>query len=80
MNRKNLVTLVHSLIASKVDYCNSLLIRLPNVILKRVQSVLNRTASTSSHPNESFQTVHIYSEERGRETYMCSGKYNDIYF
>ena len=36
--------------------------------------------SASSHPNESFQTVHIYSEERGRETYMCSGKYNDIYF
>ena len=44
MNRKNLVTLVHSLIVSKVDYCNSLFIRLPNVILKKVQSVLNRAA------------------------------------
>ena len=44
VNRKNLVTLVHSLIASKVDYCNSLFIGLPNVILKRVQSVLNRAA------------------------------------
>ena len=44
MNRKNLVTLVHSLIVSKVDYCNSLFIGLPNVILKRVQSVLNRAA------------------------------------
>ena len=42
VNRKNLVTLVHSLIVSKVDYCNSLFIGLPNVILKRVQSVLNR--------------------------------------
>ena len=44
VNRKNLVTLVHSLIVSKVDYCNSLFIGLPNVIMKRVQSVLNRAA------------------------------------
>ena len=44
VNRKNLVTLVHSLIVSKVDYCNSLFIRLPNVILKKGQSVLNRAA------------------------------------
>ena len=38
VNRKNLVTLIHSLIVSKVDYCNFLFIGLPNVILKRVQS------------------------------------------
>ena len=44
VNRKNLVTLVHALIVSKVDYCNSLFIGLPNVILERVQSVLNRVA------------------------------------
>ena len=44
VNRKNLVTLVHSWIVSKVDYCNSLFIGLPNVILKKVQSVLNRAA------------------------------------
>ena len=41
VNRKNLVTLVHSLMVSGVDYCNSLFIGLPNVILKKVQSVLN---------------------------------------
>ena len=44
MNRKNLDTLVYSLIVSKVNYCNSLFIGLPNVILKRIQSVLNRAA------------------------------------
>ena len=44
VNRKNLVTLVHSLIISTVDYCNSLFIGLPIVILKKVQSVLNRAA------------------------------------
>ena len=44
MNRKNLVTLVHSFIISKVDYCNSLFIGLLNVILKKVQSVLNIAA------------------------------------
>ena len=44
VNKKNLVTLAHSLIISKVDYCNSLFNGLPNVILKKVQSVLNRAA------------------------------------
>ena len=44
VNRKNLVALVHSLIVSKVDYCNSIVIGLPNVILKKVQSFLNRAA------------------------------------
>ena len=44
VNRKNLATLVHSLIVSKVDYCNSFFIGLPNVILKKVQFVLNRAA------------------------------------
>ena len=37
VNMKNLITLVHSLIISKVDYCNYLFIGLPNVILKKVQ-------------------------------------------
>ena len=44
VNRKNLVTLVHSLIVSKADYCNTLVIGLPNFFLKKVQSVLNRAA------------------------------------
>ena len=44
VNRNNLVTLVHSLIVSKMDYCNSLFSVLPNVILKKVRYVLNRAA------------------------------------
>ena len=44
VTRKNLISLVHSLVISKVDYCNSLFIGLPNVTLKRVQSVLNKAA------------------------------------
>ena len=44
VSRKKLVTLVHALIISKVNYCNSLFIGLPNVILKKVQTALNRAA------------------------------------
>ena len=62
VNRKNLVTLVHSLIVSKVDYCNSLFIGLPNVILKLVQSVLNRAARLIFNLPPGFQpTPHLLS-------------------
>ena len=39
-----LVTLVHSFIVSRVDYCNSLFLGLPNYLLKRLQSIINRSA------------------------------------
>ena len=36
--------MVHSLIVSKVDYCNSIYIGLPNITLRKIQSILNRAA------------------------------------
>ena len=44
LDRQSLLTLVHSLILSRVDYCNSLYIGLPNYLLRKLQSVLNRAA------------------------------------
>ncbi|MCP4274572.1 MAG: hypothetical protein GY781_21820 [Gammaproteobacteria bacterium] len=44
INRRCLLMLVHSLIFSRIDYCNALFVGLPNCLLKRVQSVLNRAA------------------------------------
>ena len=51
VNRKNLVTLVQSLIISKVDYCNSLFIGLPDVILKKVQT-LTHTLQQCPHQGD----------------------------
>ena len=44
LDRKSLVTLAHSLVLSRVDYCNSLWIGLPKYLLRKIQSILNRTA------------------------------------
>ena len=39
-----LITLVHSLIVSRVDCCNSLYLGLPNYLLKKLQSIMNKSA------------------------------------
>lgn len=44
LNRKCLETLVHSLIMANIDYCNVLYNGLPKKYLKKLQSVLNRSA------------------------------------
>ena len=38
------MTLAHSLILTQVDYCSSLWIGLPKYLLRKIQSILNRTA------------------------------------
>jgi len=44
INEHCLLLLVHSMVFSRVDYCNALFMGLPNYILKKLQSVLNRSA------------------------------------
>ena len=44
INRDNLLSVVHSLIVSKIEYCYSLHVGLHKVTLKKVQSILNRAA------------------------------------
>ena len=40
----HLLTLIHSLVVTKVDYCNSLIVGVSNPLLSRLQSVLNAVA------------------------------------
>ena len=44
LDRQCLLTLIHSLVLSRVDYCNCLWVGLPKYSLRRLQSVLNRAA------------------------------------
>ena len=44
LNVSSLKTLVHNLVISRLDYCNSLYYALPNTQLSRIQMILNRAA------------------------------------
>ena len=44
LSRESTEMLVHAIITSRVDYCNSLLYRLPNYQLNKLQRVLNSSA------------------------------------
>lgn len=44
LNESSLKTLVSSFIFSRIDYCNSLLVNLPNVVLQKLQRLQNQAA------------------------------------
>ena len=44
LDKPSLLALVHSLVLSRVDYCNSLYVGIPKYLLRKLQSILNRTA------------------------------------
>ena len=44
LDRDSVVTLLHSFVLSKVDYCNCLYNHLPRYLLKKLQSIINRAA------------------------------------
>lgn len=44
LDRDSVVTLIHSFVLSKVDYCNSVYNHLPRYLLKKLQSIINRAA------------------------------------
>ena len=44
LNRDALLTLIHALVTTNIDYCNSLYYDIPNKCLKKLQSILNRAA------------------------------------
>ena len=45
-------TLVHTLVSSRVDYCNSIFYRATNAVLRRLQSVLNVAARLITNTRE----------------------------
>ena len=45
---ESLKTAVHALVASKIDYCNSLLVSLPTTQTRRLQSIMNSAAQLIS--------------------------------
>jgi len=47
--RHTVVSLVTSLVLTKLDYCNSLLVGLPATVLNRLQAVINATAHLVCH-------------------------------
>ena len=51
-DRKCLQVLVHSLVISRIDYCDSFFVSLPNYLPRKLQSLVNRSARLifSLHP------------------------------
>ena len=44
LNDDTLKMLIHNHVTSRLDYCNSIYYRLPNILLKKLQNIQNRAA------------------------------------
>ena len=60
LTQDSLKILVHAYITSRVDYCNSLLIGLPNSMLRKLQAVLNASVRliSSTRNTRSYNTCY----------------------
>ena len=52
LTRENVKTLLHAFVTSRIDYCNALLVGLPQYQLNRLQSVLNAAARLYSNTSK----------------------------
>ena len=68
LSRHALLTLVRALIVSKVDYCNSVLARIPGQLQDRLQSVLNAAARLVFSARRSERIIPLL-----RELHWASG-------
>ena len=44
LNEDTLKMLIHNYVLSRLDYCNSVYYKLPNILLKKIQNIQNRAA------------------------------------
>ena len=62
LSKDSLIVLVHAFITSRVDYCNSLFTGLPNVLLRKLQSVLNASARLISGTRKYDHISHVLKD------------------
>lgn len=62
LTKDSLIVLVHAFITSRVDYCNSLFTGLPDVLLRKLQSVLNASARLISGTRKHDHISHVLKD------------------
>ena len=62
LSREALLTLIHALVVSKLDYCNSVLVGVSRSLQRRLQSVLNAAAWLVSSTRRSEHTTPLFRD------------------
>ena len=62
LTKDSLTVLVHAFITSRIDYCNSLFTGLPDVLLRKLQSVLNASARLISGTRKYDHVTYVLKE------------------